>query len=96
MSKTSEYQSMSRAAIEKRLALAEDVCRMYGWSPAHSPRDATDREKATYMLWVQWHEAAGPSATRPDRYPHLDDDAVEALAAERDAVRSEAVRRIAT
>lgn len=80
----SPYADLHRDDLERRLALAEDVCRMYAWSPA---RSKTDREKATYILWTRWLDAAEPTAVSPHLYPHLSDEEVAVLARERDDVR---------
>lgn len=75
------------AALRERLKLAEDACLMFGWSagPGDSPRS-----KAATELWMRWaHSPLVPDDfTDPKQHPDLDDEAVERLAAERDATRA--------
>lgn len=85
----SEYAKLSRAALEKRLAAAENVCLMYGWCPMLG-RDATDREKAANVLWARWLNVVGRDILGPDAYPHLNDDAVAEMATEFDSRREHA------
>jgi hypothetical protein len=68
--------------LEKRLAAAEAVCVMFGWSPA---RSQTDREKAAYTLWRRWVEIVGSGSLSPERHPDLDE---QALAREYDEHRA--------
>lgn len=75
--------------LEERLAAAEDVCALYGWSPARN--DDTDREKATHELWRTWLGKVG-SADR-EAFPHLTDERIAELAARRDATRRMTLRR---
>lgn len=86
------YELLNREQLERRLALAEDVCRMFGWSPSHSA--GTDREKAAYMLWTDWLAEAGSDAADPRRFPHLSDETVQRLAAARDEIRASTLRAI--
>jgi hypothetical protein len=78
--------------LESRLQTAEDVCLMYGWSTGN-PRYASDREKATYMLWTRWHRIAGVSSSPAD-HPHLSEERIAELARERDRIREATLARI--
>jgi hypothetical protein len=71
--------------LRRRLALAEAVCLMYGWSPCH---DETERDKATHELWSRWANAVPKTFLDGRNHPELDDDAVAGLASRRDASRS--------
>lgn len=89
-----EYAHLGRAELERRLALAEDVCRLYGWTAV---REEGEREKAANVLWGRWLDAVGGSgspAIRPANHPHLSDAAITRLAAERDEVRRRTLRRL--
>ena len=77
---------------EKRLALAEAVCLMYGWSPCH---DETERDKATHELWSRWANAVPKTFLDGRNHPELDDDAVAGLASRRDAIREATFGNIA-
>jgi hypothetical protein len=84
----SGYAELTREQIEQRLRLAEDVCALYSWSPTHNE---TDRDKATYELWLRWITVA--STDRRD-YPHLNDDVIAELARRRDETRAATLRRM--
>lgn len=85
-----EYEGLDREQMAERLAVAEDVCRMFGWSAV---RAESERDKATSQLWGAWSDLAGPDATDPGRYPHLNDEAQFALAVQRDLTRDTTLRR---
>lgn len=74
--------------LRVRLKAAEDVCLMFGWSPARSGApDETDREKAAYVLWQRWYAIAGADAD-PKKHPDLSDKVVAEIARQRDAERA--------
>lgn len=83
-----DYSTLTRDELEARLALAEDVCAMFSWSPA---RYDTDRDKAAYELWRAW-AAVAPTDRRD--YPHLDDARIAELAARRDEIRAATLARL--
>jgi hypothetical protein len=89
---TTNYSSLDRDELERRLHLAERVCLMYGWSPAHMENV---REKATHEMWCEWAEVAGGEFRRPKARPELNEGLFQTLAAVRDATRAETLRRIA-
>lgn len=66
-----------------RLAAAEDVCVMFAWSPIVD----TDPSKATQELWRRWVDLSGNDCS-PDHNPHLTDELISELAAQRDATRA--------
>ncbi len=70
--------------LRKRVAAAEDVACLVGWT-AH--REETVREKALYELWLRWVQLPEVSSNAAD-WPHLSDEALEPLAARRDAARA--------
>lgn len=73
-----------------RLAVAERVCTMVGWT--HS-RMETDRDKALYELWHDWTELPGVSVAPAD-HPDLSDDVIRQLARKRDATRARVLARL--
>lgn len=87
----SKYEGLSREELEARLAGAEDVCVMWAWSG--SAAHATDREKAAHELWIRWVDVSGNKCSLGEN-PHLSDEAIADLAAQRDATRAEVMRRL--
>jgi hypothetical protein len=85
------YAALTREELEVRLRLAEHVCLMYGWSPA---RVDTDREKACHELWRRWTAAVPEAEQSRKATPHLSEDVVRELAAQRDATRATTLRRL--
>lgn len=85
----SAYSDLTREELEARLVLAEDVCVLYGWTGG-GPE--TDRDKALYMLWSEWVRATGGGDRQS--HPHLTDEHIARLAAERDAIRERTLGRI--
>jgi hypothetical protein len=84
MANATKYGALSRTELETRLAVAEDVCVIYAWSPS---RTVTDREKAAHELWDRWSHLAGNDCTAKSN-PHLTDELIAELAAKRDATRA--------
>lgn len=76
-----------------RLAAAEAVCLLYGWSA--STRREGFRERATYALWSKWLAFVGGNAFAfPKLHPHLDDDALKPIVQEDEELEAETLRRI--
>jgi hypothetical protein len=78
--------------LEERLAAAEQVCLMVGWTAAQSG----ERGKALHELWVAWvalYEAAG-GTLEPRHHPELSDERIRELAAQRDATVARTLGRI--
>lgn len=71
--------------LEARLAAAERVCVLVGWTPQASN---SDRSKALSQAWQEWHRVYGQLAPEPS-----DDEVVE-LAARRDVIRNVTLSRI--
>ena len=86
--KPSDYDTLTADEIKRRLAAAEDVCLMFGWTAA---RGYTDRDKAASELWMRWADLVGDGFTDPDGHEDLDE---VALAAARDAKRDQTLARI--
>lgn len=86
----SPYAGLSRADLELRLRMAEDVCVMFGWCGSHNDNQ---RSKAATQLWMRWAHLVGDDYTGPKAHPEL--AASEgALARERDAIRSRTLQRL--
>lgn len=77
--------------LRERLAAAEAVCLLFGWSPSHA---TTDREKAAYMLWCHWADRVGNEFTAPSSHPELSKDVIRTLARARDAIRDKTLSKI--
>jgi hypothetical protein len=82
---------LDRPELEERLALAERVCVLFGWSPVLGD---SVREKATSQAWSEWVDNVGMDFLAPEAHPELSDEAIEALAVKRDEIRSETLRWI--
>jgi hypothetical protein len=82
--------SAAMAAYRRRLDMAERVALMHGWS-AHC--HDTDREKAAYEVWRDWHDEYGKDAGRRLK-PELTDEYIEQLARKRDATRAATLQRM--
>lgn len=78
-------------AVERRLALAERVCVLYGWSAAGSST-GTDRELASLQAWMEWADHVGPKFTGPTSHPDLTDAEIHRLAELRRAIRRDTLR----
>jgi len=78
--------SDERSEVER---LAELVCLMVGWTPLQS----TERGKALYELWSDWHDAykAAGGSTLPKDHPELSKDRIKKLAARRDATFAQVI-----
>lgn len=79
----SDYSGLTRAEIEQRLAVAEDVCVAYGWSPV---THGSDVEEATHELWARWSKLVGSEFTGPDQHVELN-SSVQSLAEQRRETR---------
>lgn len=88
MSSAVEYRAYPEDQDEllRRLAAAEQVCVLYGWTAAS---DDTDRDKATTQAWMQWQSKYGVGGPTPAWNAR-----VAELAAERDRIRAHTLRRI--
>ena len=79
--------------LERRLELAERVCLMFGWSPAHAD---TDRGNAAHELWREWleeFERQGGSPF-PKDHPDLSDAVVAELSKRRRDIRAATLAKI--
>lgn len=75
--------------LRERLAAAEDAVVMFSWCGMdHSPRG-----KAGHELWLRWCHVSGFSSS-PKEFPHLTDELIERLAAQRDATRKQVVAKL--
>ena len=84
----SAYDDMTREQLEVRLAAAERVCVVFGWTAATN----TEASKACHELWREWLRISGvPTGPRHNTELH---DMVPVLAAMRDAQRAETLRRL--
>ena len=88
----SGYSELSRDELETRLRLTEDVCVMYGWSPAQMDTDCDPVDAAT-ELWQRWYAHVGPEYLRSDAQPELA-GAEHSLAERRRSTRDAALRAI--
>jgi hypothetical protein len=88
---SADYSSLEPDELRRRLYLAERVCLMYGWSPAHME---TPREKATHEIWCEWADAVGEKFRSPKAHPELNEGLFNVLAAVRDATRAATLARI--
>lgn len=75
--------------MRHRLRLAERLCLVFGWTGI----DDSPRGKAATQLWTEWAHHVGDDFTGPEAHPELNDGSLEALAAERDRMREETLRR---
>jgi hypothetical protein len=71
--------------LRARLAAAERVCVLFGWTCAAGN---SDRDKAVTQAWQEWHHAYGHVAPQPG------DDEVMQLAARRDVIRNVTLMRL--
>jgi hypothetical protein len=85
-----DYSSLIRTELQQRLAAAEDVCLMAGWTAGTDW--ASDRSCATTELWMRWARLPGVS-TDPQDHPELV-GAEASLAAQRRATRDAARSKI--
>lgn len=77
-------------ALRHRLAIAERVCVLYGWT---GQRHETERDKALHEVWSFWHNLPDTDSS-PDGNPELTDELISELAAQRDATRARTLERI--
>ena len=75
--------------LRARLAAAEKVCVLLGWTTA---RNDTDQDKALHELWVEWMDLSGVSADPAD-HPELSDEHIARLARRRDETRARTLER---
>ena len=85
-----DYSALSREALERRLSLAEDVVTMFSWMGV----DYSDRGKAAHELWRRWLAVVPDDFSDPKKHPHLSDEAIRPLVAERDATRARTLAAI--
>lgn len=78
------------AALRRRLALAESVCVLFGWTGV---RGSTDRDKALHELWSMWSDLPGADNS-PEGNPELTDSLISDLARRRDETRARTLARI--
>jgi hypothetical protein len=88
MSSAVEYRAYpeDRDELLRRLAAAEQVCVLYGWTGI---RDDSDRTKATTQAWMQWQSQYGVGRPTPAWNAR-----VAELAAERDRIRAHTLNRL--
>lgn len=77
--------------LRGRLAAAETALVLYCWSP---DRTESDVEKAAYEAWQRWLTMVPPGFCDPDWHPHLSQEAIAAMAAERDEIRARVLSRL--
>jgi hypothetical protein len=79
-------------ALKTRLAAAEQVCVLFGWSPSTSGRNASDAENAATQAWMDW------TRTYPDGMPESQSpewaQRIEDLAARRYSTREATLQRL--
>lgn len=88
------YEQMSRDELIARLKVAEDALTLIGWcsTDLNAVQD-TERGKAAEQMWQQWYGMAKvPDFCDPDRHIELD-AMIPLLAATRDRIRGETLRR---
>jgi hypothetical protein len=72
-----EELAVEQPALDvERVAAAEAVCLMYGWSAVS---EATPRQRATHALWKRWVRLVDPDFLTPERHPDLSDEAIARL-----------------
>lgn len=89
----SQYNSLSREELQVRLADAENVCVLFGWTGAHMD---SERDKALHQLWSEWAKRYGVLLS-PGAHPELSDAYIARLAADRDRIRQltlDKIRRV--
>jgi hypothetical protein len=77
-------------ALRQRLALAESVCVLYGWTGS---RPDSDRDKALFELWSMWAKLPGTD-TSPEGNPELTDALISDLARRRDETRAQVLAKL--
>lgn len=78
------------AYLRRRLALAESVCVLYGWTGVQG---STEREKALLELWMMWSRFPGTDHS-PEGNPELTDTLISDLARRRDETRAQTLARL--
>lgn len=93
----SPYEHLSRDALEARLKVAEDVCVLAGWSTLDfgaAQWSGSERADAAHQMWSIWCSmVGGTDALDPEKHAALD-AMIPSLAAQRQAIRAETLRRI--
>lgn len=84
------YADLTRAQLEQRLRVAEDLCIAYGWTPLCG---RSDIEEATHELWTRWAHHVPKDFTGPAAHPELN-GSIGALAAHRRATREATLARL--
>lgn len=85
-----EIDDAELTALRARLAAAEQVCMLYGWTGA---RRESDQDKALHEVWSDWVDLSGVSLL-PEDHPELSDERIAELARKRDATRARVLARI--
>ena len=79
-----EIDDAELTGLRQRLALAESVCVLYGWTGL---RMDSDRDKALFELWSMWSKLPGTDVS-PEGNPELTDTLIADLARRRDETRA--------
>lgn len=87
---TEEELRAENEALRRRLAVAERVCVLFGWTAVH---DASDRDKALHELWSEWDDLPDTDSS-PAGNPDLTDELISQLARKRDETRARTLARI--
>jgi hypothetical protein len=82
-------QTTEIEALKERLAAAERICVLTGWTPCQD----TQRGKALHELWADWADAYGADA-EARHGDELSDEYIAALARKRDETRRATLARI--
>lgn len=92
LSKGPQETEVGMSTVEERLVAAEKVCLLFGWTGV---KGNTVRDKATTQAWIEWARLYPKDYCDPPNHPDLNDEAIEALAAERDRIRAETLKGLA-
>lgn len=89
------YEALSHDQLIARLKVAEDALVLIGWSSTllGDPRfEFSERAKAAEQMWSMWCGMVGLAFCDPGHHADLD-AMVPGLAADRDRIRSDTLRR---
>lgn len=87
------YEALSHEQLVARLKVAEDALVLIGWSSIPMGVIEAERSKAAQQMWSVWAGMVGDDVLSPKANAGLD-AMVPSLAAERDRIRTETLRRI--